>query len=528
MTVPRVGLGCMRVDDALAVEVIQAAWDAGVRHFDTAHAYGNQHLVARALGDRAATITSKGGMARPEGKWVPDGRASIVRTHALETAQALGRAPDVFLIHAPDSRVAWSTTVRALARLQEEGVVRAAGLANVTLAQLDEALELAPIREVQVALSVLDDSAVRSGVVARCLERGIRLVAHSPLGGVRQVEKLLRHTTLQAVAARLGSTPALVALAAVLDLHPSIEVIPGARRVATAASVVQAEALALDEAARLALRSAFPALAPLSARGAAPRAERAAARVDGEIVLVMGLQGAGKSARVGEWVSKGYKRLNRDELGTSLDDVAKKAALAVAQGTTRLVLDNTYVSRKSRAAIIDVAARAGLPVRGVWLDVPLHEAQVNVIWRMLEAHGRLLSPAELNRGDDNTSLPPMAQLRLLKTLEAPTLDEGFDALEVVPFVRVARGGAPAVFAAEGLLVPGAISFAWRPEGAASAELTCPHPGGPPACWCRPPLPGLLLAYAHQHRVDLTQSELHGTTDTHQVMAAVVGARFVRH
>jgi histidinol phosphatase-like enzyme len=59
-------------------------------------------------------------------------------------------------------------------------------------------------------------------------------------------------------------------------------------------------------------------------------------------------------------------------------------------------------------------------------------------------------------------------------------------------------------------------------------LVCPHEGGPPVCWCRPPLPGLLLAYAFEHGVDLGASVVHGTTETHAVLAAALGARFVRH
>jgi hypothetical protein len=38
----------------------------------------------------------------------------------------------------------------------------------------------------------------------------------------------------------------------------------------------------------------------------------------------------------------------------------------------------------------------------------------------------------------------------------------------------------------------------------------------------------LLLYAHRHGVDLAKSELHGVTETHQVLAAIVGARFVQH
>ena len=53
------------------------------------------------------------------------------------------------------------TSVRALARLVDEGVVRRVGLANVNRRQLDEALELAPVAAVQVALSPYDDRAAQ-------------------------------------------------------------------------------------------------------------------------------------------------------------------------------------------------------------------------------------------------------------------------------------------------------------------------------------------------------------------------------
>ena len=49
----------------------------------------------------------------------------------------------------------WKTSVRALARLVDEGLVKRVGVANVNRRQLDEALELAPIAAVQVALSVV-------------------------------------------------------------------------------------------------------------------------------------------------------------------------------------------------------------------------------------------------------------------------------------------------------------------------------------------------------------------------------------
>ena len=73
-----------------------------------------------------------------------------------------------------------ATSVRALARLLDQRLVERVGVSNVNRRQLDEAIELAPIAAVEVALSVDDDRAIRGGIVERCAELGIAVIAHSP------------------------------------------------------------------------------------------------------------------------------------------------------------------------------------------------------------------------------------------------------------------------------------------------------------------------------------------------------------
>src|SRR5262245_6789507 len=87
-------LGCMRLstdpdrDEARGLATLQAGLDAGVTLLDTADTYAwdegeaghNERLVARALaawpGDRSRVqVATKGGLTRPGGRWVPDGRA---------------------------------------------------------------------------------------------------------------------------------------------------------------------------------------------------------------------------------------------------------------------------------------------------------------------------------------------------------------------------------------------------------------------------------------------------------------------
>jgi aryl-alcohol dehydrogenase-like predicted oxidoreductase/predicted kinase len=569
----RIGLGCMRMstdeerDERLALETIAAAVEAGVSVFDTAHAYGqgehelghNERLLAAALrqcgADAKARIVTKGGMTRAGGAWVPDGRAKAILRDCEASLAALDGLPvDLYLIHAPDPRTPWRTSVRALARLMGDGLVKRIGLSNVNRHQLDEAFELAPIAAVQVAVSVYDDRALRGGVVERCAEAGIALIAHSPLGGRRRARGLGRQQVLADVAGARGASPAEVALAWLLDLSPGLVAIPGARRPETARSAARAATLSLREADRVALRGTFGGPAPLAAAQARPHA-------DGEVVLVMGIPGAGKTRVAAEYTERGYARLNRDERGGSLRELAGALEERLASGTRRVVLDNTYLTRAARSYVIEAASRYGLPARCIWLDTPLDQAQVNLVERLLERFGYLPAPEELRvlarRGDG--VLAPTSQMRALREAEPPSADEGWAHVERLEFVRgpSPEGARPGVFvAAPALTEPGwkdalretprdapHLVFDWRPDDTADAlgssasalaaevagpveAAVCPHGGGPPICWCRPPLPGLPLAFARAHAVDLSRSTLVGSRPVHRTLATTLGARYV--
>ena len=240
-----------------ARETIAAALAAGVTVFDTARAYGdgegaNERLLADALARsdarHSARVITKGGMSRAGGAWVPDGRAKTIARDCEASLGALDGMPiDLYLIHAPDPRTPWRTTVRALARLSEQGLVSHVGLSNVNRAQLDEALEIAPVAAVEVALSINDQRAVRGGIVERCDALGIAIIAHSPLGGPRRVGALLSTEALNGIATARDATAAEVALAWLLGLSPAVIAIPGARRPETARSAASAAKLELGQ-----------------------------------------------------------------------------------------------------------------------------------------------------------------------------------------------------------------------------------------------------------------------------------------
>lgn len=577
---PGVGVGCLRLAagalaDDEAVAVLVAAIDAGVGWIDTADVYGpperptrGEALAARARAARPAASVrwvSKGGLVRPAGAWVPDGRASHLAAAARASRARLGvERLDVHLLHAVDPRVELATSVRALARLVDDGVAAAVGLANVHRAQLEAACALAPVTALSIELGPHRPDGLRDGLVAWCRARGIAVLAHRPLGGPAGARKLARDVGLAALAARHDVDPIGLTLAW-LRGHGVTPLV--------GASTVE-HARAAGHAARATL--AADVVAELDARWLG-RGPRAAATGDGELVILMGPPAAGKSTLAGELVARGYHRLNRDLRGGTLAGLAGELDRVVARGTRRVVLDNTYGTRASRAAVVEVGARHGVPVRCLWLDTSLEDAQVNAAARLLAVHGRLPEPDELPRlaRRDPGAFAPSAQLGYRRRFEPPGDDEGFVAIERREFVRAPTGGAPALVvdlddlvrvgrpttaeavrladgAAEALAAWRAagwrvVGTAWSPDlggvdrdarvaaiDARTAELagapmpiaTCTHPGGPPRCWCRPPLPGLALVLARAHGLDLTRSLHVGRGPSARGLAARLGMAYL--
>ena len=589
-----IGLGCMRLStrpdrDALDAEgVIHAALDAGARLLDTADVYchnekdigHNERLVAIALkswnGDRSAIeVVTKGGMIRPAGKWIPDGRAKHLARACEASLLALGvDVIDLYQLHVVDPRTPFETSVRALAALQTEGLIRKIGLSNVTAGQIQVARDIAEIDAVQVSMSVLDDASLRNGVAEYCRDEGIRLIAYRPLGGASGIGRLAKDSVLTGLAARHGATPHEIALAWLLDLGPAVVPIPGATRVETAGSSGRAAAIRLTEEDRQQLDRQFPAgrllRVPRSAR-------RPAAGALGEVVLVMGMPGAGKSELQREFEGQGFARLNRDSRGGTLSELVPELARGLSQGQRHWVLDNTYASRAARNEVIECAWSVGVPARCIWLRTSLADAQINAITRLIEAHGRLPSPEELReRGrKDSRYFGPDAQFRYERTLEPPVVEEGFSAVEERFFVRReptrdsgravvveldgvlcdSASGAPSVLESDDLVIPShrrdvlrryhaegwkLLAHAWRPQvarGELSAETVtrvidrtrealgldidmgyCPHDAGPPVCWCRKPLPGLVLELAMRHGIRLADSIMVGRSAADRTMA----------
>ena len=569
----RVGLGCMRlwsapdgIPDDSPETTVAAALDAGITVFDTARTYdgpghavgGNERELSRLLrarGDgRVIRLVTKGGMRREGAAWIPDGRARTVLGDCEVSLAALDGLPiSLYLLHAPDPSTPWTTSLRALVRLLDEGLVSRVGLSNVSRGQLEDALGIVPVSAVEISVNPFDDSRLRDGTIALCAERGITVIAHSPLGGPRRAPSVSRNATLRSLAEPRRVTPQQMALAWLLDLGENIVVIPGARRPATARAAAAAATLHLDDKERDALRTAF----------GGPRAvhrQPLTTPVAGDVVLVMGIPGAGKSRLAARFVERGYERLNRDLRGGSMRELCAALDDALARGARTVVLDNTWLTRAIRSRAIEIAARHGVAIRCVWLEISLADAQRNVVERVVELRDTLPSPEEVRQFNGRDGLlSPTAQMRALRELEPPVAGEGFMSIERVPFVRALAppGGSAAVFIAASAAAHADLAralhaeeadtprlvFDWQPDGdsalleRAAATVRgvsratvdaslCAHPAGPPVCWCRPHLLGLVLHFARHRGIDPASSVLIGTSSTHRSMAANLGCRYI--
>lgn len=190
-----IGLGCMNLSHAYgmppseqqATTLLQAAIEMGVDHFDTAALYGfgnNEKLVGKVLKPyrQQLFLASKCGMTGVEGKRVIDGRPATLRTTVEQSLSNLQTdVIDLYYLHRWDKSVPIEDSVGELARMVQEGKIKAIGLSEVSSATLRKAHQVHPIAALQTEYSLWTRNAEIS-VLHTCNQLGTAFVAFSPLG----------------------------------------------------------------------------------------------------------------------------------------------------------------------------------------------------------------------------------------------------------------------------------------------------------------------------------------------------------
>jgi diketogulonate reductase-like aldo/keto reductase len=212
---PMIGFGTWQLRGRAGRQAVYTALQTGYRHIDTATMYGNEAEVGRALVDAgvgrdSVFLTTK----------LPSSRAGHERGTLAASLRALGTGHlDLWLVHWPPSSGRQLCQVwREFLELRDEGKVRAVGVSNYSLAQLDRLTEATGVTP---AVNQISWSPARydAALLAGHRERGVALEGYSPLKGAN-----LADPVLTGIATAHGVTPAQVVLR--WHLEHGITVIP--------------------------------------------------------------------------------------------------------------------------------------------------------------------------------------------------------------------------------------------------------------------------------------------------------------
>jgi aryl-alcohol dehydrogenase-like predicted oxidoreductase len=262
LTVNRMGYGAMQLagpgvfgppaDRDAAIAVLRAAVELGINHIDTSDYYGphiTNQLINEALHpyqDDLRIVTKVGAKRDAEGGW-PHARSprelreqihDNLRNLGLDVLDVVNLRIGGFSAPEPGSV---AESFGALAEMRQEGLIRHLGISTANAEQIAEAQSIAPVVCVQNLYNLAnrdDDHLIDS-----LAKQGIAYVPYFPLGGFSP----LQSSELNAVAARLGTTPMAVALAWLLHRSPNILLIPGTSSLDHLRANVAAADLALPD-----------------------------------------------------------------------------------------------------------------------------------------------------------------------------------------------------------------------------------------------------------------------------------------
>lgn len=276
-TVSAIGLGAMpfslgktpQPSEAQAIATVHAALDAGVTYIDTADIYAptwdqmghNERVIAKALRAYGSTdgvvVGTKGGITRADGEqWGRDGSPAYLRTAVEASLRALDvQVIDLYQWHRPDRWRVYGEVIQTFKDLQDEGKIRAVGISNANVEEIEVALEVlgeGGLASVQNEFS----PAVRSSreELELCGEKGVAFLPWSPLGGTGAASGVGQtYPAFHEIGTERGVSPQQVVLAWELSLGEHVIPIPGASRPESITDSVRAADLQLteDEVARI-------------------------------------------------------------------------------------------------------------------------------------------------------------------------------------------------------------------------------------------------------------------------------------
>ena len=240
--VHRLGFGAMRItgpgiwgepeDRDEAIRVLKRLPDLGVDFIDTADSYGpfvSEDLIAEALAPYDnMLIATKGGLTRHGPNiWMPVGRPEYLRQCVLMSLRRLKvEQIGLWQLHRIDPKVPRDEQFGVIAAMLKEGLIKHAGLSEVSVEEIDAARKVFPVATVQNRYNLIDRTSEK--VVDYCAANDIGFIPWFPLAAGDLAKP---GTTLDAITHKANATPSQIALAWVLKRSPVMLPIPGTSKV---------------------------------------------------------------------------------------------------------------------------------------------------------------------------------------------------------------------------------------------------------------------------------------------------------
>jgi pyridoxine 4-dehydrogenase len=238
----RLGFGAMRItgkgiwgppeDRAEALRTLKRVPELGINFIDTADSYGpdvSENLIHEALHPyKGMLIATKAGFQRTgPGVWQMDGRPEWLRERALSSCKRLGvKRIDLWQLHRIDPKVPRKAQFAAIKSMIDDGIIRFAGLSEVSVADIEEASAVFPVVSVQNRYNLVDRGS--EDVLDYCEANGIGFIPWYPLAAGDLAKD---GSILDRIAKRHGAAPSQIALAWVLKRSPVMLPIPGTSKV---------------------------------------------------------------------------------------------------------------------------------------------------------------------------------------------------------------------------------------------------------------------------------------------------------
>lgn len=239
----RLGFGAMRVtgpriwgpplDTDEVVRTLKRLPKLGIDFVDTADSYGpdvSEQLIRETLYPYdGMLIATKAGLRRPgPGAWERDGRPEYLRQQAIRSREQLGLEQiGLWQLHSIDPKIPRDEQFAAVKSLQDDGIIRHAGLSNVSVADIEAASKVFKVATVQNRYNLVDRGS--EDVLDYCEKHGIGFIPWYPLAAGHLAKS---GSILDAVAKAHDATSSQIALAWVLKRSPVMLPIPGTSKVA--------------------------------------------------------------------------------------------------------------------------------------------------------------------------------------------------------------------------------------------------------------------------------------------------------